>query len=167
MPPASNHHHNHNSHHHANHKNPLKKNIKPTTNNNHHKNHKEKEEEKKKNTHTHTHTLSQRNHQKSQPINHKKQPLQESPREKKKSPKITNRQQQPQETATIADLVNNNHNAKPRNPTLPISPIYKPTTPISTGGIGEQIWVLYGKDGGFSPQFLWLLAIVENNINAL
>ena len=34
---------------------------------------------------------------------------------------------------------------------------------ISTGGIGEKIWVLCGKDGGYSLQFLWVLVIVENN----
>ena len=34
---------------------------------------------------------------------------------------------------------------------------------ISTDGIGEQIWVLCGKDSGYSLQFLWVLAIVKNS----
>ena len=37
------------------------------------------------------------------------------------------------------------------------------TTPISTSGIGEQIWVLCGKDGGYSQKFLWVFATVENS----
>ena len=114
--------------------------------------------------------------------NQKKQPLQEPPRKKKKKkakprnplpdkakpknppPEISHhpwscqqqRQRQTQKPTT-ADLEAHHANLQ----------LNRATTPISTGGIGEQIWVLCGKDDGYSLQLLWVLASVDDHSGAL